>query len=290
LLHRFSGRRGKFIPIHTPSIPGNLFESELFGHKKGAFTDARSDKKGMVAEGEGGTLFFDEISEVPIAIQAKLLRFIETRKYIVLGETCERTADVRIVAATNRDMHQAIEDKEFREDLYYRLQVLEIEIPPLRRRREDVKTLVLENMELLRDKGVGKGFWEAVSDYLWPGNVRELLTVLRRAGIMLDGPVTGDDIRELIRRGRYKAPVLQIGDTADNTGRMWEELRSGKSFWEAVKAPFLQREVNRAEVKALVVRGLDLAGGKYVDLLRLFHVEKKDYHKFMAFLSDYKLK
>jgi transcriptional regulator with AAA-type ATPase domain len=146
LIHNSSGRKGKFKIIHTPGIPGSLFESEVFGHKKGAFTNAAYDKKGLVEEAAGGTLLIDEITEVSVDIQAKLLRFIETGKYTRLGESFEREVDVRIIAATNKDLQKAIECKEFREDLYYRLNVFEIELPPLRERKQDLEALVREKI------------------------------------------------------------------------------------------------------------------------------------------------
>lgn len=130
LLHHNSGRKGKFVVAGAPNLQENLFESTLFGHKKGAFTDAKFDKTGLVEEARGGTLLIDEISEVPLSLQAKLLRFIESQKYRILGESNERLADVRIIAASNKNLLEAIEKNQFREDLYYRLNVLEIDIPP----------------------------------------------------------------------------------------------------------------------------------------------------------------
>jgi transcriptional regulator with PAS, ATPase and Fis domain len=141
LIHRYSGRIGKFITAEITSVNENLFESTMFGHKKGAFTDAHTDKTGLVQHAHRGTLFIDEVFDIPISFQAKLLRFIEKKKYRVLGETEEREADVRIVAASNKDLQKAIENNEFREDLYYRLHVLEIEIPPLRKRKQDIRFL-----------------------------------------------------------------------------------------------------------------------------------------------------
>ena len=287
LIHKFSGRKGKFFTVNTPGIPANLFESEIFGHKKGAFTDARSDKKGFVDEASGGTLFFDEISEVPLSFQVKLLRFIETKKYNVLGESGEKAADVRIVAATNKDLHRAIEDKEFREDLYYRLNVLEIEIPPLRKRKQDIKALVLENMHCLKGKEIAEDFWESVYRHEWPGNVRELITVLTRAGIHLESPITGEGIKQVINQSLYKKSFESKGDTEEE---IWQDIRSGKDFWEAVKKPFLNRDIKREEVRAVVHRGLQEADNKYKKLIKIFNVEDKDYHKFMTFLTDYKLK
>jgi transcriptional regulator with PAS, ATPase and Fis domain len=286
LIHKYSGRKGKFLTIHTPGIPESLFESELFGHKKGAFTDAGSDKKGFVDEARGGTLFFDEISEVPVSFQAKLLRFIETRKYVVLGESTERKADVRIVAATNKVLHQAMERKEFREDLYFRLQVLEIEIPPLRKRSKDIKPLVMEMQGLLKGKETGKGFWEALADYNWPGNIRELITVLTRAGILLDSPITGTDIREIIKQTRCKRAVDQRMDRIE---QIWGDIRAGKSFWDTIKKPFLDRDLNREEVKEIIKRGLDQSDGKYKNLLVLFNLKDSEYKKFMKFLNGNRL-
>lgn len=287
LLHKYSGRKGKFVTINTPSIPDNLFESEIFGHCKGAFTDARLDKKGLVEEAEGGSLFFDEIADVPVSFQAKLLRFIEAKKYLVLGDSKERQANIRILAATNRDLKEAINKKDFRQDLYFRLHVLEIEIPPLRNRKEDIKTLVLANRRLLRDKKIGDGFWQAIDSYDWPGNVRELITVLTRAGIMLDSPVTGRDIQSIISQGCFNK---RSDPHRVKIRQMWADLSAGRSFWEVVKTPFLRRDINREEVKVIVRRGLREADGKYVGALRLFNIPKEDYHKFMTFLSDNRLK
>lgn len=286
LIHKYSGRKGKFHTINTPGISEGLFESEIFGHKKGAFTDAGSDKKGFVDEAKGGTLFFDEISEVPVSFQAKLLRFIETKQYVVLGESTERKADVRIVAATNKDLHQAMERKEFREDLYFRLQVLEIEIPPLRKRREDIKPLVMEMQGLLKGKETGEGFWEALTDYDWPGNTRELITALTRAGILLDSPITGTGIREIITQTRCKRAVDQRMDRIE---QIWDDIRAGKSFWDMVKKPFLDRDLNREEVKEIIRRGLTQANGTYKNLLQLFNIKESEYKRFMKFLNGNRL-
>jgi len=288
LIHGFSGRKGKFVTINTPGIPETLFESEVFGHKKGAFTDARTDKKGLVEDAEGGTLFFDEIAEVPPSFQARLLRFIETKKYFILGSPVEKTADVRIVAATNRDIAKAIKEKQFREDLYYRLQVLEIKIPPLRERKQDIKALVMEEQSLLRGKKTGRGFWEVVNAYNWPGNIRELKSVLKRVAILAPEPVIiGQDIQDIIDQNSSKSFNSNKNRKTEN---IWAEIKSGKNFWEAVKEPFLKRSLNRDQVKEIISRGLVDSGGKYKDLLPLFNLPASDYHRFMSFLNDYKVK
>lgn len=287
LLHTYSGRPGKFKVINTPGIPENLFESEMFGHKKGAFTGAQLDKKGLIQEAEGGTLFIDEITEVPMSVQAKLLRFVETKKYTILGEPDEKAADVRIVAATNKDIGQAIENKEFRQDLYYRLNVLEIELPPLRERKDDIKDLVLEKTRYLNGKRTGKGFWEALCGYDWPGNIRELITVLKRAGVIDKDVIEGIDIQDIIN---ISSGIKIDGSANVTSNRIWDEMASGRSFWEAVKAPYLDRELNRAEVVEIIKKGLMETGGKYKGLLPLFNLEKEEYKNFMRFLYENRLK
>jgi DNA-binding NtrC family response regulator len=287
LIHRYSGRPGKFKVINTPGIPENLFESEMFGHKKGAFTDAKYDRKGLIHEAEGGTLFIDEITEVPISIQAKLLRFVDTKTYTILGESEEKTADVRIVAATNKDISKAIENKEFREDLYYRINVFEIDLPPLRERKQDLEDLVFEKEKHLNGKKIGKGFWEALQQHDWPGNIREFITVLKRAGFINKDTIEGRDIRQLINTGSRKKDSQ---DTNSNMITIRDELKTGKSFWEAVKAPYLDRELNRREVKEILSRGLQETGGKYKGLLKLFNLEEKEYKNFMRFLYYNRLK
>jgi DNA-binding NtrC family response regulator len=287
-IHRYSGRKGNFVVVHTPSINENLFESEIFGHKKGAFTDAKFDRKGLASEADGGTLFFDEISEVPLSFQTKLLRFIETKKYRILGETSERKADVRIVAATNRNLLKAIEKEEFREDLYFRLHVLEIEIPPLRQRKEDIKALVLGNRKYLEGKTLADSSWEVMLNYNWPGNVRELITVLKRAGIMFDSPISGDDIQSIIKQGIYKTS-FESEDETDKFELVWEDLKAGKSFWDGLWARFIDRDVDRHFVKKILKKAYTESSNNFKKMNELLNVEKKDYHTFMSLVYKYKI-
>jgi DNA-binding NtrC family response regulator len=285
-IHHLSRRKGKFVVINTPSIPGNLFESELFGHKKGAFTNAHCDKKGLIEEAAGGTLVIDEISEVSTALQAKLLRFIETGRYTRLGETFEKKIDVRIIATTNRDLNDAMENKEFREDLYFRLSVFEIEMPPLRTRKEDIKDLVQENAHLLGGKKLGQRAWEALYNYDWPGNVRELISVLKRAGILAKTIITARDLKKVLNGGYRNR---DNGVEKHGGEPIWNEFRKGKNFWEAVKEPYMDRELNRTEVKGVLYRGLLETNGRYIDLMTIFNLEKNEYHRFMRFLHDQEL-
>lgn len=286
LIHHYSGRKGKFFTVNTPGIPDNLFESEMFGHKKGAFTDAKADKKGFVDEAEAGTLFFDEISEVPLSFQAKLLRFIETKKYTVLGDTMEKEADVRIIAATNRDLPEAIREKQFREDLYFRLQVLEIYIPPLRERREDIKALVMEKRNLLKGKKTGEGFWQVLFDHEWPGNARELITILIRAGIHCGDSINGRDMEEIIRRSCYSRSEEPIVDKSDE---IWESVKGGLNFWDCVWQPFINRDIDRNTIKKVLKMALEEGRYSFRNTVRILNLQDSDYHSFMALMHKYKI-
>lgn len=289
LIHRYSGRKGKFVIVDTPNISDNLFESKLFGHKKGAFTDAKFDKTGLVQEAANGTLFFDEITEVPLEVQAKLLRFMDTRKYYVLGESTEKEVDVRIIAATNRNLPGAVKNKEFREDLYYRLNVLEIEILPLRQRKKDIKNLIQENQILLRGKEIGPGFWDAVNNYHWPGNVRELLNFLKRAGIMLESPISGDKISRLLNIETKKSPPLREDNGSTKIKEIREKIESGESFWEVIWRPFIDRELDRNTVKSILDYFYTDSSHRFIKLIKRLNIDENDYQKFMSLLYKYKI-
>ncbi|HET9037534.1 MAG TPA: sigma-54 dependent transcriptional regulator [Myxococcaceae bacterium] len=179
---------GPLIEVHCAALPEALLESELFGHEKGAFTGAQLRRVGHIAAAEGGTLFLDEIGDISPATQVKLLRFLQDRVYVPLGSTTERTASVRVVAATNRDLKAAVAAGKFREDLYYRLNVFSIVVPPLRERAEDVLPLAVR---FLASRGVPEerlstGARARLEQHTWPGNVRELENVLER-GLILAG-------------------------------------------------------------------------------------------------------
>ena len=187
-IHYASNRREKpFIDINCTSIPDELLESELFGHEKGAFTDAKKEKKGLFELSNGGTLFLDEIGDMKMAMQAKLLRVLQEKNFTRVGGTKKIFVDVRIVAATNKDLEKAISNGEFREDLYYRLNVVRVECPPLRDRDKDVLLLAkcfIDQFNLDFNKSVSKVNPMAetlLKSYHWPGNVRELKNVLERA-------------------------------------------------------------------------------------------------------------
>lgn len=190
-LHDLSDRRDKeFVELNCASIPENLLESELFGYEKGAFTDAKSSKAGLMERADGGTLFLDEIGEMSSLLQAKLLRVIENKKFMRLGSTKEITSDIRIIAATNKNLKDAIADKNFREDLYYRLNVLRLEVPSLKEREEDIILLASHFLEIYGKKfnkeisGFSSEAKKLLVQYDWPGNIRELKNIIERICIL----------------------------------------------------------------------------------------------------------
>ena len=187
-IHYNSDRKdAPFIPVNCAAIPEQLLESELFGHMRGAFTDAKADKRGLFEEAQKGTLFLDEISELPLMLQAKILRAIQEKEIRRVGANKPIAVDVRIIAATNLHLTEEVKAKRFREDLYYRLNVIELRLPPLRERREDIPLLVdafMKKCAASRGKqiqGVSESALAMLVDYTWPGNVRELENVIERA-------------------------------------------------------------------------------------------------------------
>ncbi len=185
--HGTPGRTGPFMEINCGSLPASLLESELFGHEKGAFTDAKTLKKGLIETAMGGTLFLDEIGEMPIELQAVLLRVIETKRFKRVGGTEDIEVNLRIIAATNQDLRKAVAEKRFRKDLYYRLNVVPIHLPPLRERPEDLPVLAsyfidFFNKDLSKNiRGLSPSARARLQEYNWPGNVRELRNVIERA-------------------------------------------------------------------------------------------------------------
>jgi len=197
-VHAWSPRAGKpFAEISCPSLSAELLESELFGHVKGAFSGAVRDNPGRIAALENGTLFLDEIGDLPPSIQPKLLRFIQEREYERLGDHITRKADVRIIAATNTDLEKAVQEHRFREDLYYRLNVIQIQIPPLRERPDDIAPLAIRLLGFFSRSNhrPAQRFTDealnALRHYPWPGNVRELRNVVERASILCQSEFIG---------------------------------------------------------------------------------------------------
>ena len=216
-LHARSRRNAQpFVPVNCAALPDTLLESELFGHAKGAFTDARSDRKGLFAQAEGGTLFLDEIGEMPLTMQPKLLRALEESKVRPVGSDQEVPFDVRIVTATNRDLETAVEESRFREDLFFRINVIQLDMPPLRSRGTDVLLLAQNFLKLFATRadkeveGLSDPVAEKLLNYSWPGNVRELRNVIERAvALTRFNKLAVEDLPEKIRE--YRSSQVFIG-------------------------------------------------------------------------------
>jgi transcriptional regulator with PAS, ATPase and Fis domain len=205
------------MPLNCTALPRELLESELFGHEKGAFTDAKTLKKGLFEITDGGTLFLDEIGDMDLALQAKLLRFLETRTFKRVGGTRDITVDVRIITATNRDLEERMREKAFREDLFYRLNVIPIRVPSLRERPEDVIPLAEKFLaDFSRDlgkeiKGIEPEAVKVMEEYGWPGNVRELKNVMERAMILSSADML--DVGTLALRSRETVSARSGSDS-----------------------------------------------------------------------------
>jgi two-component system response regulator AtoC len=233
-LHRRSARRDKaFVAVNCGAIPEALLESELFGHKQGAFTDAVSDRKGLFEQADGGTLFLDEIGELPLALQVKLLRAVQEDRIRRVGDHKDIVIDTRITAATHRDLGAEVKAGRFREDLYYRINVLHIHVPPLRERREDIPLLIDHFVERnnarlgMAIRGVSPGARRLLCEYAWPGNVRELENTIERAMVLADGDTLVEaDLPERVHAARD--PIrLQLASSelsVKKTVRVIEEM------------------------------------------------------------------
>lgn len=200
-IHENSNRVGKsFVALNCSTFSKEILESELFGHKQGAFTGALKDKKGFIEEANGGTLFLDEIGEMPIDLQAKLLRVLETSEYIPVGDTTPKKSNFRLIAATNRDLKTESDEHRFRSDLYFRLNIFEIKLPSLRERIKDISVLAHYFVKQFSEKtnkktlAISDDFLQKLENYSWPGNIRELKNIIERSVILSNGDILTSDV------------------------------------------------------------------------------------------------
>ena len=266
-IHRRSTRRGgPFVPVNCGAIPENLLESELFGHKKGAFTDAVGDRRGLFEEADGGTLFLDEIGELPLALQVKLLRVLEDEKIRRLGDTRDVKVDVRIITATHRDLTAETKAGRFREDLFYRLNVLPIHVPSLRERREDIPLLIehfitRNNTRLGTNiRGMDTECRRLLYEYSWPGNVRELENTIERAMVLAEGDqLVAADLAERIREARDPVQMqLASGElSVKKTMRVIEELLIRRALQKTKGNRTRAAEVLEISHRALLYKSKD---------------------------------
>jgi len=296
-IHRNSLRASRpFVPVNCAGLSETLLESELFGHVKGSFTGAYRDKSGTFELADQGTVFLDEVGEMTPRMQALLLRFLETGEIQKVGS--DRRAgrvNVRIIAATNRNLSDSVARGLFREDLFYRLNVIHIVVPTLRERREDVPVLIEHFLKQFMANGhcrvtsVTDEAMAALREYSWPGNVRELLNVLERLVVATRREIADvDDLPPHIRVQRQA--VVRPGherrrSIADD---LYERIiGGGESFWSVVYPLYMDREITGENVRQIVRRGLEEARGNYKIVVRLFNMDTRDYKKFLNFLRKH---
>jgi len=286
LIHYNSGREDKpYIKINCGAIPETLLESELFGHEKGAFTDAHRARKGRFEEADGGTLFLDEIGEMSLPSQVKLLRVLQEGEFMRTGSDKTIKVDVRVVAASNINLEEAIEEEKFRKDLFYRLSVFPIEIPPLRDRPEDIHLLVFHFLELYKEKsgrfvsGISKDALRALVNYEWTGNVRELENAMERAVIIASGrQIELDDLPQAISQKAFEIDSRAREERAIAASQ-------GRSIGLEIELPSSMSEAEEKIIKAT----LDYTGGDKSSASRLLHIGRKTlYRKLNQYESNQK--
>src|SRR5882724_10776324 len=263
-LHRLSARAtGRFVPVHCGAIPEDLLESEMFGHERGAFTGAIASRIGRFKLADTGTIFLDEIGEMSAKLQVKLLRVLEDGRFEAVGSVLTQQVDVRVIAATNRSLEQAVAGRQFREDLFYRLRVVPIEMPPLRRRREDVPLLIESILAQLATRGlprftVSPEATELLQRYSWPGNVRELRNVLEQM-VVLGRP------EHVIEPSDLPAHLVAPRELVDAAAGMpWQFGPAGIDFY---------REMETIEDR-IIAQALHLSRGNKKEAARLLRVNR----------------
>jgi transcriptional regulator with GAF, ATPase, and Fis domain len=292
-----SRRQGKpFLCVNCAQYLGEqLVASELFGHLKGSFTGAVSSHRGVFESANGGVVFLDEIGDLPLAAQAMLLRVLSEGEVVPVGGTASISVDVRIVAATSRDLEKMVEEGKFRRDLYYRLRCLQVRVPPLRERGDDWQLIADYYLGLLgvsctSDKRLSAEAVRALAHHSWPGNVREVRSCMETGFHSTDHPIIHSrDLWEALehRSGRAQLRSLVGFDPADLCNRM----ENGEvDFWTSVHKQFMSRELNRTQVRAVIREGLGRSLGSYKRLIEQFGLGQDEYLKFMDFLRHHRLK
>jgi len=297
LIHAGSARNAKpLVTINCAGIPDTLLASELFGHVRGSFTGAYADKRGWLEEADHSTVFLDEVGEMSFQMQGLLLRFLENGEIQPVGSSRARvTTDVRVITATNRELIDRVQTKEFREDLYYRLNVLHIEIPPLRERPEDIEVLLDHFLATLSEHHrvavplLREEVRARLLDYSWPGNARQLRNVVER--IVVRSRNSEVSLEELSRewmpsrsaQGTGGPPQRNVADAA------FRQMMKGESFWTVVYQPFMRHDITRDDVRAIVGRALEMSGNNYRRILTLFNIPGEEHKRLLSFLRKFQL-
>jgi len=301
-IHWLSRRKSqRFIAVNCAGLPDTLLESELFGHVRGSFTGAFRDKSGLAALADGGTLFLDEASEMSPRMQAVLLRFTENGEIQPVGsDRPARSVNVRLIAATNQSLSERVASNAFRNDLFYRLNVIHLRVPPLRERGQDVVVLFghfIEEFARAHRNGLPvltDEAQQALLAYNWPGNIRELRNLAEQVVVKCGGRSV-DRIDLPVEVQGDPSPDLQRGLSGESPAggpspaeRAWNLMvQEGQTFWTAVYEPFMEHELTKADVRFIMRRGLRQTSGSYRQLTNVFHMTAREYRRFLAFLHQH---
>lgn len=298
LIHSRSQRvNAQMVSLNCAGLPDSLLESELFGHTRGSFTGAYRDKPGLLEMAPNGTVFLDEVGEMTTRMQVVLLRFLETGEIQRVGADRSQTlVNVRLITATNRDLQAEINKGTFREDLYFRLNVVRLAIPPLRERGDDIPALIdyytswYSNQHRVPVPQISPDALEAMVAYRWPGNIRELRNVVERVVLKTGGQtVHYADLPPEIVRTSYTRSIPVDGEPKPSPADEMTELMLTKheSFWAAVYPAFMSRDLTRTELRKIVQTGLEQTNGNYRSLVQLFNMAPSDYKRFLSFLRKH---
>ena len=293
--------RGRpYVSVNCPQFQdGNLTVSELFGHQKGSFTGAIADHTGAFEQAHGGAIFLDEIADLQPNAQAMLLRALATGEFRPVGATRARSVDVRVIAATNRPLNQMMLSGEFRHDLFFRLRHFHIEVPPLRARGDDWKPMMEACLQrLCRTYGATRRLSPrseaALANYTWPGNVRQLIAVATSGYAMADGVlIEPEDFAAQLEHVDVEGVETKTATaaTTQEQSELFDDLIArNRDFWSTVYARFMNRDLNRREMKTFVRAGLQAAQGNYRRLIGVLRLPDSDYQRFMDFLRHHDLK
>ena len=291
LIHAASNRSPRpLVCINCAGVPETLLESELFGHERGSFTGAVRDKQGLLQVADEGTALLDEVGEMSPRMQGVLLRFLESGEVHRVGSSrVPGRANVRIIAATNRDLQKQIEAGTFRLDVYYRLNVIQIHVPPLRERREDVPLLLEHFLSIYSSRHhqsrrvLTAPAVAALTAYPWPGNVRQLKNIVERIALRGPRPIEMSDLPPEIAGQRTTQPCPASANTT-TAQQLYTRMMAGESFWSVVYEPFMARDLTRQDVRDVVRLGLCATRGRYTLLRELFNMEPNDYKPLLTLL------
>ena len=284
-------KSGEYVAVNCAGLTESLLESELFGHVKGSFTGAYRDKVGVLQRAHRGTLFLDEVGEMSLRMQALLLRFLETGEIQAVGSDNSRPAvDVRVIAATNRNLSEMVSAGQFRADLLYRLRVIHLHMPPLRDRTDEIRPLALAFIKKFgRDIALSDEVWNALEMYRWPGNVRELQNVIEQL-VWLAQPGAAVTLSQLPEALRTTTQAWLPGQDRRRqvSDDLYRAILNGDySFWDHIHPMFLNRDITRHDIRELVRLALSVTRGNYRGLLELFRMPPQDYKRFMNFLTTH---